>query len=143
MSDRDAAEEILQEAFARVWASANTPSTELEFKRWLYRTIMNLARDRARRRQRWSVLRFWLPEPPDPLQEVERRAADAELAQALRALNLRERQAVHLRYFEDQPFVETARLLGTSEPHARVIVHRALRKLRRAMGESIANGVQA
>ena len=37
------AQDIVQEAFARVWASARTPKPEPEFKRWLYRAITNLA----------------------------------------------------------------------------------------------------
>ena len=41
--DFDLAEEIVQEAFARMWASPNTPSNEIEFRRYLYRTITNLA----------------------------------------------------------------------------------------------------
>ncbi len=41
--DIDIAQEIVQEAFARVWASPNTPSSEPEFRRYLYRTITNLA----------------------------------------------------------------------------------------------------
>jgi hypothetical protein len=35
--DIDVAQEIAQDAFARVWASKNTPSAEVEFRRYLYR----------------------------------------------------------------------------------------------------------
>jgi RNA polymerase sigma factor (sigma-70 family) len=142
--DREMAEEILQEAFARTWASRNTPSERGEFKRWLYRAILNLARDQARHRKRWSLLRLWSPPPPNPLDEVERRVDDAALVDALRRLGPRERAAVHLRYFEDRSFAEAARTLGVSEEHARVIVHRALAKLRRAMGGAMTvPGVEA
>lgn len=134
--DRDVAEDIVQEGFARAWASARTPSDEQEFKRWLYRIILNLARDRGRQRSRRAALRFWAPPPPDPLDEVERRADDEALAWALRRLTLRDRQAVHLHYFENRPFEEVSRVIGTSEAHARVIVHRALAKLRRYLTES-------
>jgi RNA polymerase sigma-70 factor (ECF subfamily) len=47
--DRAIAEEIVQEAFARVWASPKTPSEEVEFRRWLFRAISNLATDHVRR----------------------------------------------------------------------------------------------
>jgi RNA polymerase sigma factor (sigma-70 family) len=142
--DREQAEEIVQEAFAKVWASRNTPQERTEFKRWLYKAILNLARDQARHRTRWSVLHFWAPPPPNPYDEVERRADDAALADALRLLDPRERAAVHLRYFEDRSFAETASTLGVSENHARVIVHRALAKLRRTMASGMtARGVEA
>jgi RNA polymerase sigma-70 factor (ECF subfamily) len=142
--DRSAAEDVLQDAFARVWASPNTPSDQTGFKRWLYRAILNLARDRARRQRRWSLLRPWVPSPADPLDEVERKADDAELALALRRLSTRERAAIHLRYFEEQSFAEAAETLELSEANARVIVHRALAKLRRSMGPVMAvDGMEA
>lgn len=142
--DREQAEEIVQQAFANVWAARNTPRERSEFKRWLYRAILNLARDQARQRKRWSLLRLWAPPPPDPFDEVERRADDAALAVALRHLEPRARAAVHLRYFEGRSFAETAVTLGVTEENARVIVHRALAKLRRAMaGPETVQGVGA
>jgi DNA-directed RNA polymerase specialized sigma24 family protein len=47
---------------------------------------------------------------------------------------------VHLRYFEDRSFAETAATLGVSENNARVIVHRALAKLRRTMTSAVTAG---
>jgi len=142
--DREQAEEIVQQAFANVWAAKNTPQERSEFKRWLYRAILNLARDQARHRKRWSLLSFWAPPPPNPFDEVERRADDAALVDALRQLDPRERAAVHLRYFEDRSFAETATTLAVSENHARVIVHRSLAKLRRRMASAVAaRGVEA
>ena len=50
------AQDIVQEAFARVWASARTPRPQPEFKRWLYRAITNLAIDHHRRERRMPTL---------------------------------------------------------------------------------------
>jgi RNA polymerase sigma factor (sigma-70 family) len=142
--DREQAEELVQQAFTNVWAASNTPQERAEFKRWLYKAILNLARDQSRHRTRWSLLRLWAEPAPNPFDEVERRADDAALVDALRQLDPRERAAVHLRYFEDQSFAETAVTLGVSENHARVIVHRSLAKLRRRMASAVAaRGVQA
>jgi RNA polymerase sigma factor (sigma-70 family) len=142
--DRGEAEEIVQQAFANVWPASNTPQERTEFKRWLYKAILNIARDQARHRTRWSLLRWWAPAPRNPFDEVERRADDAALVDAMRRLAPRERAAVHLRYFEDRSFAETAATLGVSENHARVIVHRALAGLRRTMASGVpARGVEA
>jgi RNA polymerase sigma factor (sigma-70 family) len=125
------AEEIVQEAFARAWASPNTPSAEADFRRWLYRVIANLARDYHRQRGRFNNL----PIPPapslDPLEQIDRLSEEQQVLAALRKLNVRERQAVFLRYFEDQSFADTARMMGSPEVSVRVLVHRALGKLRR------------
>jgi RNA polymerase sigma factor (sigma-70 family) len=58
----------------------------------------------------------------------------------LRRLDPRARTALHLRYFEDRSFAEVAETLGLKEPTARVIVHRALAKLRGTLGDSLAVG---
>ena len=52
---------------------------------------------------------------------------------ALRGLSLGERQAIYLRYFEDQSFRETARIMGRPQVTVRVLVHRALDKLRQRL----------
>jgi RNA polymerase sigma-70 factor (ECF subfamily) len=128
--DRAGAEEIVQEALVRVFASPNTPSSQPEFKRWLYRAITNLVRDRHRRQMVETKLRIFSRPPPHPEDEVIRRAEDRELVTAFRSLNLRERVAVYLHYYEDQPFAEIGRGMNLREETARVLVHRALRKLR-------------
>jgi RNA polymerase sigma factor (sigma-70 family) len=134
--DFDLAEEIVQEAFARMWASPNTPSTAVEFRRYLYRTITNLANDYFRRSARRSASEVPIPVMVNPLEIVEARASGDAMKAALNILGLRERQAIYLRYFEDQSFAETARIMGSRQVTVRVMVHRALGKLRRHMSES-------
>lgn len=134
--DFDLAEEIVQEAFTRMWASPNTPSAEVEFRRYLYRTITNLANDYYRRGARRSTSETPIPMVANPLELVEARASDEAMKAALNILGLRERQAIYLRYFEDQSFAETARIMGARQVTVRVMVHRALGKLRRHISES-------
>jgi RNA polymerase sigma-70 factor (ECF subfamily) len=93
--DRSIAEELVQEAFARVWASPRTPSAEADFRRWLYRAITNLARDYHRRRALESKLRFWAPPEIDPVEEVVHRGEDRDLLRAVLALPLKDRQAIY------------------------------------------------
>lgn len=132
----DVAEEIVQEGFARAWASPNTPRDQVEFRRWLYRIITNLVRDYFRDRQQAAALAPAALRSADPVGEAERRAIDESLASALRSLTLAERQAIYLRYFEDQSFAETARILRRPSVSLRVVVHRALGKLRRQLEQS-------
>jgi RNA polymerase sigma factor (sigma-70 family) len=134
VGDLETAQDIVQEAFARCWASPNTPSAEADFHRWLYRVIANLARDHHRERARFRNLSITIPEPADPIERIERRSGDQEVLAALRSLSLRERQAIYLRYFEDQSFADTARIMGSPQVSARVLVHRALGKLRQRLG---------
>lgn len=131
--NRDIAQEIVQEAFARLWASPNTPSSENEFRRWLYRTIANLCTDYHRHRARGARLPIPRPAVLDPMEQVDERDRRRWLLEAVKQLSPRARQAVYLRYFEDRSFAETARIMGMPQVSVRVIVHRALATLRRGL----------
>jgi len=129
--DFDLAEEIVQEAFARLWASPNMPSEEVHFRRYLYRTITNLSHDYYRRRIRHATTVAADPVVLNPVELVQDRANDEAIRAALATLSLRERQAIYLRYFEDLSFTATARIMGSRQVTIRVLVFRALAKLRR------------
>jgi RNA polymerase sigma factor (sigma-70 family) len=131
--DFDLAEEIVQEAFVRMWASPSMPSEEVHFRRYLYRTITNLSHDYYRRRTRRSTLVAPDAAVMNPLEVVQERVNDEVIRAALTTLGLRERQAIYLRYFEDLSFAETARIMGSRQVTIRVLVFRALAKLRRNM----------
>ncbi len=124
------AEEIVQEAFVRAWRRLDRPVELPAFRAWLYKTIVNLTRDHYRRQTRWNRLRLRPPAPSDPTEQAERRASDAALAAAIRTLSRSEREAIYLRFFEDTPYADVARIIGTREDSTRVLVHRALKKLR-------------
>jgi RNA polymerase sigma-70 factor (ECF subfamily) len=132
LSDHATAEEAVQEAFGRMWASTSTPSGQQEFKAWLYRVLTNLIRDHHRRRALERRLQFWMPQrAEDPIEWVGRREDHRELVSAMQKLKIIDQQTLYLRYFEDLSFADIAVVLGTSEGAARVAVHRALERLRR------------
>jgi len=141
--DMNLAEEIVQEAFARAWASPTTPSVEVEFRRYLYRIVANLAHDYYRSQARRAKSNPQGPMSMDPMEMAERRAADDAMKRALTILGLRERQAVYLRYFEDLSVAETARVMGARQGTVRVTVYRALRKLRRHLSTNEVSDVVA
>lgn len=139
--DRPLAEEIVQEAFARVWASPNTPSEEVEFRRWLYRAITNLVTDHVRRQHRFAGLPIWRKPPENPLDVVDRWMDDQELVAELRHLNAREQLAIYLYYYEDRPFADVDALLEGRPGTGRKLVTRALTKLRRRLPARAAEDV--
>jgi RNA polymerase sigma-70 factor, ECF subfamily len=129
----DLAQDIVQEAFARVCASPKTPRLEPEFRRWLYRIITNLVADHNRQRLRTSNLVARVSVMGHPIDDVDKSAGDPDLMAAIAGLSIRERQALYLRYFEDLSFAETAAILRMPSVTVRVIVHRALGRLRRRL----------
>jgi RNA polymerase sigma-70 factor (ECF subfamily) len=131
--DRETAHDIVQEAFVRLWQSPRTPRDAQGFRAWLYRTVTNLARDHHRKTTRWARLRLPGASSADPLEEVEQRWSSGRLWQALASLSYREREAIILRYFGDVPYEAIASRLALRSGAARVVVHRALEKLRRRL----------
>lgn len=132
--DYSVAQDIVQEAFVRVWLSPRTPREISGFRPWLYKTVVNLARDHHRRQRRWALLRFGRTVSADPAELAQRNESNSAIAHAISTLSRREQEALYLRFFDDAPFQDVARVIGTRQGSARVLVHRALEKLRQRLG---------
>jgi RNA polymerase sigma factor (sigma-70 family) len=91
---------------------------------YLFRAILNEARDRARRR---STARALPVLPADPVRLPE---PDYEVASALRTLPPRQLAAVYLVYWEDLTIRDAARELGTSSGTVKRYLHLARKKLK-------------
>lgn len=117
------AEDVVQESFLRL----RTTSTELtDPLRYLRRIVLNEARRVLRRREierRHRVADPGIVLPP----ELD------EMWHLLGELSEKRRVALVLRYYEDLPFSEVARLMDCGESTARSLVHRGLRSLMRML----------
>lgn len=134
--DRDRAQDLVHDAFERVSGRFLNLTAPERFRGYLYRTMVNLCRDEARRedRGRRNLHRYDQTARHDPLdEEVERRHATWEL---LLGLPPRQRAALFLRYYEDRSEEETAHLLGCSRSAVKSLVLRGLRHLRDRGGEA-------
>jgi len=91
---------------------------------YLFRAILNEARDRARRRSAAEAS----PIPPaDPVRLPE---PDYEVAAALRTLPPRQLAAVYLVYWEDRTIRDAAKQLGTSTGTLKRYLHLARKTLK-------------
>lgn len=121
--NRDVAEEIVHDAFVAVhrnWDHATSPGG------YLRTTVVNAARSWHRRR---AVEERRLPARPGDAAP----AAD-ELWDVLERLPARQRTAIVLRFYEDLPHADIARILGCRVPTVRTSIHRGLAALRKEMG---------
>ena len=68
---------------------------------------------------------------------ADQHAAGDQVRQALAALPRQQRAVLVLRYFEDLPEADVARLLGCSAGTVKTHAHRGLRALRTALGPDL------
>jgi RNA polymerase sigma-70 factor (sigma-E family) len=127
LGDRQAAEDVAQEAFIRLYARWRRVSRYDPPGAWVRRVAIRLA-SRARGRRSASGTM------EDRLAPVET-APDPDLRRALLTLTANQRAAVVLHYLEDLPVVEVATLMGCAPSTARVHLHRARRRLAELLGE--------
>lgn len=127
-ADRHLAEDITQEAFIRICARFGHLRNPEAFAGYLRRTVINLAREHARRaklareRTRFLVAPNSVGEmPPTPRDDLRR---------ALIELPARQRAAVVMRYYADLSEEQTADALGCSRHAVRSLVARAMETLR-------------
>jgi RNA polymerase sigma factor (sigma-70 family) len=139
VDDRDAAEDIVQEAFLRLARHAGRIDADDRAPAYLRSIVLNLARDHNRRglvslRHHAASGREIdvFDDAADPLvrSEEHRRVIDA-----VRLLPTRQRDCVALRYFEELSIEGIAATLGVSVNSVKTHLQRAMVALDKALGE--------
>ena len=106
--NRQEAEEIVQDAFLRIWERWDRVATVEDPVGFLYRTAMNVFRNRARRAALAARRSVGLASTADDLTTVEHRD---ELVRTLRTLTPRQRAALILTDYLEYSSEEAGRIL--------------------------------
>jgi RNA polymerase sigma-70 factor (ECF subfamily) len=130
--DRFEAEEIMQEAFLRLWERWDRVSGLEDPTGFLYRTAMNVFRNRYRRAV--LALRRVMSQAPneDAFASVDDRDV---LVRALRGVVPRQRAAIVLTALLGYSSEEAGRMLGMQAPAVRVLASRARTAMKGTIGE--------
>jgi RNA polymerase sigma-70 factor (ECF subfamily) len=126
-ADASEAEEVMQEAFVRVWERWDRVGLYPDAAGYLYRTAFNVHRDRLRRLRRLARHVLSPAEPEDPFARADERA---DVLQALRELSPRQRSALVLTEILDLSSRDAARALGVRPVTVRVLASQARSALR-------------
>lgn len=135
VDDRNAAEDLVQEAFIRLARSAHRIRERGQAAAYLRSIVLNLARDHNRRGL--VSLRQQLPlseHPAEPehdtivLQDEQQRVIDA-----LRDLPLQQRNCVVLRHYEELGIAEIAATLAISQNSVKTHLRRGMATLARTL----------
>ncbi|HUV89314.1 MAG TPA: sigma-70 family RNA polymerase sigma factor [Anaerolineae bacterium] len=139
--DGRAAEDILQEAFLRVYTYADRIDETLPLGPWLYRVTVNLAYSWTSRVKRWwyvlqdTLDRWASPAQWHPEALTEEQEWRQALQQAIDALPPRHRVVITLHYLEGLDLKEIAQVVGVPEGTVKSRLHYARESLRKAVLE--------
>lgn len=133
LADTLEAEDVAQEAFVRLLRHApDRGQGPARFDTWLHTIVLNLCRDRMRRR--WPETGVELPDLVDPAPSAEAELIERDkaraVAQAIAALPERQREAIILVHYQDCSGQEAADSLGVSVEALESLLARGRRTLR-------------
>jgi RNA polymerase sigma factor (sigma-70 family) len=138
VDNRDAAEDIVQEAFIRLSRNAHRIDDREKAPAYLRSIVLNLARDINRRglmslRHYPAAGREIDLQPGSIDDRLIRNERQQQVLEAVRNLPRRQRDCVALRYFEEVSIDEIAATLGVSTNSVKTHLKRALASLERTL----------
>ena len=142
LDSAELAEEVVQQTFFRLHGARNDFRRGSKLRPWVMTIAMNLVREHWRRRKRRKMTTLEVDARPAPEPEfmpMEARERANLLHDALQKLPASQREVVELHWFQERPYAEVAKIVGTSEGAVRVRAHRAYATLKQLLGSEIGN----
>ncbi len=138
-NDPEAAADLLQEAFLRLYRFAGRVDPARPLEPWLYRVTTNLAYTAVKRRHKWlrplEEITEWIAgskkSSPQILAEMDEEAQRVQ--QAIASLPLNQRVVVVLYYINDLSLQEIADILGIPEGTVKSRLHYGRLALRKQL----------
>jgi RNA polymerase sigma factor (sigma-70 family) len=148
VDDREAAEDIVQEAFLRLARHADRIESIGRAPAYLRSIVLNLARDHNRRGlvslRHFATVGREIDVVDDPTDEVADRLARSQTSvrviEAVRLLPHRQRDCITLRYFEQQSIEQIADTLGVSVNSVKTHLRRAFAHLGHVLADTAETG---
>ena len=139
VDDRDAAEDIVQEAFLRLARHAGRIDVLDRAPAYLRSIVLNLARDHNRRGlvslRHHAASGRTVDVGEDVADQLVRSEDHRRILDAVRQLPVRQRDCITLRYFEELSIIQIASTLGLSVNSVKTHLQRAMAALDRTLSE--------
>ncbi len=134
LSDREKAKDLMQETFKRFWESLDKIESIDNPRAFIFRIANNLIIDSYRKKKEESLDSLQeegFDIQSDGHEDILNSVMGRELMTMLEQLNDSCRDILVMRYIDDLPVKEIAKVLGISENNVSVRIHRALADLRK------------
>ncbi len=140
--DEAAAEDILQTAYARTFSGKASFGGRSSFRTWLFGVIRRVSQEEGRRRFRdrsrltdlGLVGNYVSEERESPVGQLIRSEESAALLAALAQLPPRQREVLHLVFYEDMSVSDASEVMAISVGSARTHYDRGKKKMRSILG---------
>lgn len=137
VSNKDLAWDIAQECFLKAWQYQKDNDYEIKnYRAFLFSIARNMIIDHWRRKDRTATIdleevAFTLEDAGNLHEETSVKHETLELMKFINQLPEHQKEILLLRYIEDLPFSEIAKIIGKSAVSARVEAHRAVKKIKK------------
>lgn len=140
----DDADDITQEVFIKVYNNLDKFKGNSSFKTWLYRITVNLSINFLRKKK---IFRFFSLDNKEinenfqidfatPDKVLEDKEFNTKFLSIIAKLPEKQRETFALRYYEEMPYEEISKLLGTSVGGLKANYHQAVKKITNMMKSS-------
>jgi RNA polymerase sigma-70 factor (ECF subfamily) len=130
--DPDLGRDAVQEGFARALAGRSAFRRQGPLGAWVWRVVVNSARNTAARRPPTHELDEAAVAAPEPERD---RVRDARVRRAVAALPERQRLVLFLRYYADLEYAAIGRIVGIRTGTVSATLHAAHASLRASLSE--------
>lgn len=134
-NDHDTADDITQEVFCKVYEGLKEFRGESSLFTWLYRITVNVSLNYLRRQRVREffriddLLELAGDEADSPDKVFERQEQKSLIKEAIATLPTKQRAVFVLRYYEEIPYEEIAKILGTTVGGLKANYFHAIRKI--------------
>ena len=136
----DDANDVLQNSLIRAWKGLNGFRQDAQLYTWLYRIATNESLSFLEQKKKKAAVSLdevpeWMTEQLRAEEGFDSNKMEWKLQIAIQQLPDKQKLVFNLRYFDEMPYEEMSRILGTSVGALKASYHHAVKKVERSMLE--------
>jgi len=136
VANREDCEDLVQDTFIKVYLNIQKYNQDWAFSTWIFTIGTRCMADyfRKQKKRRSVPIPSDLHDPRDPFRSIRQRDEKNNLWALARDLPEKQFTALWLRYAEDLPVLQIARVMGITRVHVKVLLYRARVNLAKKKG---------